>query len=335
MAFMTTPNTVRASTRRTLGEIQEHVKKIRPESPSEYESTLVLSPPPLPLPKSKFRQPLNNKPTSPQYTSVDERPVFDLPVTYNRQVKVWIKYFQGKGKNWFKQRLERSHRYLPLMKKALGDKGLPQDLAYLSMIESGFSAHAVSTAKAVGYWQFIKPTANFYGLKTNWWIDERRDFAKSTRAATHYLSDLYYEFRSWYLTAAAYNMGETRLRKLINKYKTRNFWALAKKRNFPKETSEYIPKLLAAVLIAKAPKLYGFSNVKPLLPYKYEYIYVPGGTDIYNLATFLGVSRRVLKKLNPELTKGFIPPFVKTHRIRIPRGFTLAVSKYLRTQIGG
>ena len=100
---------------------------------------------------------------------MDEPPSFDLPVTYNSRVRQWIRYYQGKGKNWFRGRLERAHRYMPLMTANLGLKGMPEDLAYVAMIESGFSARAVSSANAVGYWQFIKTTANRYGLRTNWW----------------------------------------------------------------------------------------------------------------------------------------------------------------------
>lgn len=267
------------------------------------------------------------------YTPVDNQPFFDIPITYNVKVKEWINYFQGPGKKWYHSRLERSHRYLPIMKKLLKERSLPQDLAYISMIESGFSPHAESSASAVGYWQFISTTAERYGLKMNWWIDERRDFHKSTSAAARYLGDLYKMFGSWYLTAAAYNMGEGRLKKLINKYGTQNYWVLSKKPDFPKETRDYIPKMLAAMLIAKVPKLYGFTDIIPDEPYRYEYFYVPGGTDLLNLANAIGVQSQVLKKLNPELVKAFVPSHVKNHRIRIPSGYTMAVSQYIRSQL--
>ena len=143
---------------------------------------------------------------------------FDLPLTYNSKVKWWIQNFQGGGRKWFRTWLERSNAYLPNMQTMMAQKGLPQDLAYIAMIESGFSAHATSHMEAVGYWQFITPTANRYGLTTSWWLDERRDYVKSTTAATKYLEDLYRLFKNWYLTASAYNMGETRLRKLIERY---------------------------------------------------------------------------------------------------------------------
>jgi membrane-bound lytic murein transglycosylase D len=263
---------------------------------------------------------------------VDERPYFDIPVTYNSKVKFWINFYQTSGRKWFRTWLERSHAYLPQMQSTLASYKMPQDLAYVAMIESGFSAHATSNAEAVGYWQFIGPTANRYGLKTNWWLDERRDFSKSTFAAARYLGDLYRMFDSWYLTAAAYNMGEGNLKKLVAKYHTKNYWLLSRKAEFPDETREYIPKLLAAMLIAKAPALYGFTDIKPQAPYKYEFFHVPGGTDLYSRAAYLNLNTDVLQKLNPELVKGYVPQHIQTHRIRIPLGFTASVSRYLRNQ---
>ena len=264
------------------------------------------------------------------FTPVDASPYFDIPVTYNTKVKWWINYFQTTGRKWFRTWLERSHAYLPQMQKQLRERGMPQDLAYVAMIESGFSSQATSTAEAVGYWQFITPTANRYGLRTTWWLDERRDFTKSTGAASRYLADLFRQFGSWYLTAAAYNMGEGRTQRLVNKYRTRNYWILSKRNDFPEETRQYIPKLLAAMLIAKAPKLYGFHELNPKPPYKYEYFTVPGGTDLLNLARYLGVAGSQLTSLNPELLKGFVPSFVQGHRIRVPPGLQPKVSQFVR-----
>lgn len=264
---------------------------------------------------------------------VDSRPYFDIPVTYNSKVKFWINFFQTSGRKWFRTWLERSHAYMPIMQEMLASRNMPQDLAYIAMIESGFSAHAKSVAEAVGYWQFIMPTANRYGLQTNWWLDERRDFTKSTSAAARYLGDMFRMFDSWYLTAAAYNMGEGKMRRLIDRHQTKNFWVLSRKPDFPEETREYIPKLLAAMLIAKAPALYGFNDIKPKSPYRYEYFHVPGGTDLFSLAAYCKISRQELATLNPELIKGFIPNHIRSHRIRIPLGYTQAVSRFVRAQL--
>ena len=267
------------------------------------------------------------------YVPIDQSPRMDIPLVYNRKVQKWIKFKTTRGKRGFQIWLERSHRYLPRMKSILREYNLPDDLAYISLIESGLSAHAVSTAQAVGYWQFISATGQRYGLKKTWWLDERRDFYKSTKAAANYLRDLYKIFGSWYLTAAAYNMGETRLKRLIRKYGTTNFWSLAKQPDFPKETRAYIPKLIATILIAKNPKLYGFTNIEPMEPYAYEPYFAPGGTDLHGLASYIGFTAEHLRRLNPGLVKGFIPKIEKGYWIRIPKGHLNNVSRYIKTQI--
>ena len=254
---------------------------------------------------------------------------FDIPITYNTQTSKWVKYFQTNGRRWFQIWLDRSAKYIPHIHRLLDQQGLPRDLVYLAMIESGFSAKAISSASAVGYWQFILPTAKRYGLRHSWWIDERKDIIKSTWAASRYLSDLKKKFGSWYLAAAGYNMGETRLRKLIRQHKTRNFWILSRKKNFPKETKDYIPKLIAATIIAKAPRLYGFRAPKGK-PLQYNYFYVPGGTDLFKLARHLKVSRKSLLRLNPELLHGIVPKHVVSHRIRIPLGSAKKVSMFVQ-----
>lgn len=253
---------------------------------------------------------------------------FDIPITYNAKVSKWVKYFQTTGKTWFQVWLDRSQNYISHIHRLLDQQGLPRDLGYLAMIESGYSSQAVSTADAVGYWQFILPTAKRYGLRHSWWIDERKDIIKSTWAASKYLSDLKKQFGSWYLAAAAYNMGETRLNNLIKKYNTRDYWILSQKKGFPKETQDYIPKLIAATMIAKAPKLYGFRTPKGK-PLEYNYFYVPGGTDLFRLAEHLGVNRKDVLQLNPELVHGIVPKHVQSHRIRIPLGSAKKVAKYL------
>lgn len=284
-----------------------------------------------------IKSPLNSKTATAELKgdirSIQSKPVFDLPVTYNSKVHKWVKFFQTRGKKDFTKWINRSHRYIPKIQPTLEAKGLPSDLVYLAMIESGFSPHAVSSAQAVGYWQFIKPTAKRYGLTTEWWIDERRDFIKSTLAAASYLNDLYRMFDSWYLAASAYNMGEGRVKRLIKKYKTRNFWELSTKPGFPAETREYVPKIIAAMLISKSPEKYGFNEIKPEQPYNFDYFFVPGGTDLDNLAYYIGADKKLLKTLNPELLKGFVPQYVSTHRIRIPRGHLTKASEFIRASL--
>lgn len=255
--------------------------------------------------------------------------IFDLPVTYNAKVSKWISYYQGNGRRWFREWLERSTRFMPYIQTELKRKGLPLDLGYMAMIESGFSAQAVSHADAVGPWQFIEGTGSRYGLKKTWWLDERRDFGKSTQAATKYLSELYKEFGSWYLVAASYNMGESGLRRQINKYKTKDYWTLIKLRALPVETQEYVPKILAAMLISKAPNLYGFRDVERQEVYDYDIVSVPGGTDIAKIADFLGVTKKSLMDLNAELVVGYIPRQIENHYIRVPKGAGRLVGQYI------
>lgn len=253
----------------------------------------------------------------------------DVPVTYNKEVQKWVSYFQSKGKRWFKRWLERSYKYLPDIQQKLTAAGLPKDLAYIAMIESGFSPRAISSASAVGPWQFMKPTAERFDLEIKPWIDERRNFQKSTVAAIKYMKVLHREFKSWYLVAAAYNTGEGRVRRYIKRYKTKDFWTLSKKKAFVEETRDYIPKFLAAVLISKAPQLYGFRNLKKQFPLNTEYFMVPGGTSLDKLADHLKITRRSLKDMNPELINAKIPYGVSGHLIKVPSGATRYLSKFI------
>lgn len=256
--------------------------------------------------------------------------IFDLPVTYNKKVSKWIAYYQGtRGSKWFRGWLQRSYKYMPFIQDELKKAGLPLDLAYMVMIESGFSPNAVSHADAVGPWQFIEATGMRYGLNKSWWLDERRDLKKSTLAAIRYLRDLHEEFGSWYLVAASYNMGESGLRRQIKKYGTKDYWTLIKLNALPQETQEYVPKILAAMLIAKAPNLYGFRDLEKMDPLEYEIVLVPGGTDLGPLADHIGVTRKSLKDLNAELYLGYIPRQIDKHFIRVPKGAARIVSAFV------
>jgi membrane-bound lytic murein transglycosylase D len=256
--------------------------------------------------------------------------IFDLPVTYNKRVSFWINHFQDKGKNWFRDWLERATKYMPFIQKELKNAGLPQDLAFMVMIESGFLPNAVSHAQAVGPWQFIASTGQHYGLRQAWWIDERRDLKKSTTAAIKYLKDLHEEFGSWYLVAASYNMGEGGLRRQMKKYDTKDFWTLAKLGALPQETTDYVPKILAAMMIAKSPSLYGFRDLSQFESLEFDTVNVPGGTDLAELANKLGITSKALRDLNAELVLGYIPNQVPYHPIRVPKGASTIVGDLVR-----
>ena len=251
----------------------------------------------------------------------------------NVHVKKWIKIFKRNDQAYFNSWLAKSEKKLPKIKALLKRQGLPPDLAYLPIIESGLNARAVSSANATGYWQFMEPTALQYGLKVNWWLDERKDLIKSTWAASKYLRKLYMQFGDWNLALSGYNMGENRLRKLIARHGDRNFWTLSKKRGFPKETREYVPKFLAAALIAKNPHFYGFQIKEKLKPYSYTYQYVPGGTDLYQISKQLQIPTERMQNLNPELTRAIVPKEVKSHRIRVPKNFRKKVALYFSKNI--
>ncbi len=256
--------------------------------------------------------------------------IFDLPVTYNSKVSRWITFFQTRGKKFFRDWLEKSYRYMPTIQAQLKAAGLPTDLAYMVMIESGFSATAVSSAKAVGPWQFIGTTGKNYGLKQTHWLDERRDLNKSTQAAVKYLRDLHKEFGSWYLVAASYNMGEGGLRRRIKKHGTSDYWELVRRNALPQETQDYVPKILAALMIAKAPNLYGFRNLNPASPLNTEIVLAPSGVDIDLLADHLNITRKSLRDLNAQLTSGYIPKSVSGYNIRVPAGSALLAKDYFR-----
>jgi soluble lytic murein transglycosylase-like protein len=187
---------------------------------------------------------------------------FDLPMEMNRAVEKWIDYFSGRGRDRFAQYLERSEYFIPFLKPILKNAKAPEDLVYLAMIESGFNNNARSNARAVGAWQFMSATGRRYGLDVNWWLDERRDVEKSTIAAVQYLKELNAMFGSWYLAAAAYNAGEAKIQRAIKKYHTNDFWELCDKRfrYLRPETKNYVPKLLAAAIISKNRKQFGFEE---------------------------------------------------------------------------
>lgn len=248
-------------------------------------------------------------------------PKSDVPLVANDRVVAWVDYFTGANKDRFGRYLKRSGRYTPMMKQILKEYGLPQDLIYVAMIESGFTARATSTASAVGFWQFIRATGSRYGLDQNAWVDERRDAEKSTHAAAQYLRDLYNEFGDWYLAMAAYNSGEGTVRRAIRRYGTKNFWELADPRKdaFKAETRDYVPKFIAAAIIAKNPAQFGLENVVMDSPVDYEFVVVDTPTDVEVIARCAGADPELIADLNSELKMGTTPP---NYKVKLPVGTT-------------
>ncbi len=254
--------------------------------------------------------------------SLDHKePVYDFPIVENDKVRYFIDYYTGRAHKTFKIWLERSGRYLPMMRKIFAEAGLPQDLAYLAMVESGFNDKAYSWAHAAGPWQFIESTGRRYGLKNDWWHDERRDPEKSTRAAAHFLSDLYKSFDGdWYLAVPSYNAGPGKLRQAVKRYKTRDFWELTRGKYLKAETKNYLPKLLAVIMIAKQPEKYGFTDLEYQEPIAYEVASLPSSTDLEVVARLSGTDYKLIKKLNPELKRWCTPPAAKDYQVRLPNG---------------
>lgn len=240
----------------------------------------------------------------------------DLSMVLNRQVQTYLHYF-AKSKN-FKAALARSGRYLPMMQHIFQEHGLPKDLVYLALVESGFSPYARSPKDAVGMWQFIESTGRRYGLKINGEVDERRDPEKSTQAAARYLQDLYKQFGCWYLAAAGYNAGEKKVEGVINRYDTRNFWIMARKKLLPQETCNYVPQLIAAALIAKNPEKFGINLTTYQRPRTCKRVKVPGGTDLRWFADLLKMASKDLLELNPEIKTGRAPDETKEYLLKVP-----------------
>lgn len=245
-----------------------------------------------------------------------------IPTEINEKVEMWIKYFQGRGRPHMERYLARSTRYEALMKKVLRDNKLPEDLFYIALIESGFSSSARSHASAVGYWQFIRGTGKRYSLDINKMVDERRDPVLATQAAAEYFRDLYSIFNSWYLSMAAYNVGEGRVIKAVRKYKTKDFWELSRnKRALPSETDNYVPKYIAAKLIAKNPDKYGFEGIDYMTPIEFDHVTLKEPVNLRMMAEKMNFNYEDFKDLNPKF-KGEIAPLDKdnTLSLRIPAG---------------
>ncbi|PZR12778.1 MAG: lytic transglycosylase [Archangium gephyra] len=254
---------------------------------------------------------------------------YDIPVEMQPLVAQYIRFFQGGGRKWFRRWMSRSHRYIPLMQPILEARGMPRDTVYLSMIESGFNTQAKSWARAVGPWQFIPGTAKMFKLRDDFWVDERRDPIKSTHAAASYLTQLHDELGHWYLAWAGYNTGGGRVRKMVDKYGTTDFWQLSeyeKKQGyaFAKETKHYVPKLIACALVAKHPEAFGFSldEFKPESPFVFDEVKLTDSVDLEVIAQASGASVEEIQEFNPELKRWCTPPASEKepYVLRLPKG---------------
>ncbi|MBV2168976.1 MAG: LysM peptidoglycan-binding domain-containing protein [Bdellovibrio sp.] len=258
--------------------------------------------------------------SDPEGPKVVDQELESIPTEVNPLVEKWIAYFQGRGRPHMERYLARSTRYEKLMKKVLRDNGLPEDLFYIALIESGFSSRATSHAAAVGYWQFIRGTGKRYGLEISPFVDERRDPVFATQAAAEYFKGLYSVFGSWYLAMASYNVGENRVKREVMNHYTRDFWELARKKRLPKETINYVPKFIAAKMIGKNPAKYGFDDIDYLPPIEFDHITVNKPINLRQMSDKLNLNYEDFKALNPKF-KGEVATLRGSELIlRVPPG---------------
>lgn len=232
---------------------------------------------------------------------------FEIEVPQHHAVEAAVKYFSSGRRETIQNSFRRSAPWVPMINEVLESYGLPPDLAYLPVIESGYRLVLTSSAGAHGMWQFMPPTAREYGLRVDWWVDERADPVKATRAAAHYLSDLHRMFGDWSLALAAYNCGPGRVRRTLEAHNATTFWELLEKKALPKETLGYVPTFYATVVLAAAPEQYGFDL--PTADFvEYPHVTVRGPLSLEFLAAAASLDEEQLRTLNPELHKGIVPP---------------------------
>lgn len=257
---------------------------------------------------------------------------FEVPIQITPEVTRWMEFFTSRGRGIMLDWLARSNRYVPIIGQEFEAAGLPRELAYVAMIESGFVSHSTSGMGAAGMWQFMPRTARSEGLKVERWVDERRDPIKATRAAARHFEALYNRFDDWYLALAAYNAGGGRISGALDRHRTNNFWTLARRRAVRPETCNYVPRFLAAAIIAENPERFGFYDVPYDQSLQYEVIQVQESTPLALLAAQAGVDAETMRLLNQELIRGSTPP--GTYSVKVPPGTRQIYEAQARSEAG-
>jgi membrane-bound lytic murein transglycosylase D len=290
--------------------------------PASIDSLLDLSTADSPAPSPALKQAVASDLASTQH---------DVPIPLNARVLAYIDLFQGRLREWIADGLSRGARYLPMIQNVFRAEGLPLDLAYVPLIESAFRPNAVSRAKAKGVWQFMAGTAAEHGLKRDWYVDERFDPEKATRAAAKYLQTLVGFFGGdWHLALASYNGGPGLVQRALHRGRVEDFWSLsAKPRLLPRETREYVPMILAAIVIARNPAQYGFTAESTPPPLEYDKVAVPRPVDLRRIAEWAGITVTEIQDLNPELRRWTTPVKYPDYQIKVPKGTGQSIEQRL------
>jgi membrane-bound lytic murein transglycosylase D len=270
---------------------------------------------------STFEQPEATPETTQTVTEDLRETVHDIEIPLNAKVLSYVQLFTGRLKGYLEEGMSRGTRYLPMIQDVFRAEGLPLDLAYVPLIESAFKPNALSRAKAKGIWQFMRGTGLENGLKHDWYIDERSDPEKATYAAAKYLKTLHKMFGGdWHLALASYNGGPGRVQRAMKRSGRKDFWALtATTRYLPRETRDYVPLILAAVIIARNPAQYGL-NIQPLETPDYEVVTLPSAVDLRRVAEWAGAPVQDIQDLNPELRRWTTPVRATDYELKVPAG---------------
>ncbi|HSJ24692.1 MAG TPA: lytic transglycosylase domain-containing protein [Longimicrobiales bacterium] len=259
----------------------------------------------------------------PEQVTAEEGVKWDLHVSEHERIDFFVEFLMGRNYDKTREWIERIGKYGPMIQNELRERGMPEDLLYLAMIESGLNPTAYSKAHASGLWQFISETGQRYGLEVSDYVDERRDPVKSTAAGLTYLQEMYDRFDSWYLSSAGYNTGENRVGRLMRERtgsergSDEGYWDIWDR--LPRETRDYVPLMIAMGHIAKEPGKYGFHNLQYQEPLAFQEVIVPGGTQLSEVARVAGVSTDVIEDLNPHFLRGQTPPD-RRMAVRVPVG---------------
>ena len=260
-----------------------------------------------------------------------ERTPHDLPIPLHPKVLQYVELFQGRLREFMQEGLERGQPYLPMITRVFKQEGVPLDLIYLPLVESAFKTNALSRASARGMWQFMPGTGREHDLEQTWFVDERSDPEQATVAAARYLKTLNGMFDGdWHFAMASYNAGPGRLQGAVRRSKKSDYWAIiSSTRYLPRETREYVPMVLAAIIIARNPELYGF-KVDPATPLVYETVTIPDALALETIADWAQVPVEQLRELNPALRRG-VTPFKASYDLKVPVGVAATVQAKVAT----